>query len=394
MGRSGLILFLLFFIQVSHAANIGSCAVNTQTGPAYTAVAADANKCIVMNNAASNTFTVPPNASVPYSMGTRLIVQQGGAGLTTLAGGIGVTFTNSGGAFNPFTTGAQFGMIVLRKIATNTWNVDTSIAQILLPGGALNGDIVLSAGQPTGILISSGNFAATRGGGVGTELCQAGTGLWWDDTETMGANGDTIFCSGIGSPVMELLNEDPTINSFGQMYVVGSDGLHSGIFEATAGTTSCPVGDGTVAECGGVSVGAPNFVFGDGSNNTIFQDVVTGGIPAIKIGNAAHTTSSLNLISGSASPPTVNGVQIAAVRTATTASLGGSALVAGACTTGTVTVTGATVGMDAHATPSTYPGDGSEWAAYVSAANTVTVKICAIVALTPTASVYNVRVIQ
>lgn len=82
------------------------------------------------------------------------------------------------------------------------------------------------------------------------------------------------------------------------------------------------------------------------------------------------------------------------VLSGTSASLGGGALAAGACTSGTVAITGAAVGMDAHATPSTYPGDGSEWAAYVSAANTITVKVCAIIALTPTASVYNVRVLQ
>ncbi len=50
--------------------------------------------------------------------------------------------------------------------------------------------------------------------------------------------------------------------------------------------------------------------------------------------------------------------------------------------------------MDASVTPVTYPGDGITWKAYVSAADTVTVKVCAIVDATPTASVYNVRVTQ
>ena len=77
-----------------------------------------------------------------------------------------------------------------------------------------------------------------------------------------------------------------------------------------------------------------------------------------------------------------------------TASLGGSLLTAATYTSGTASVTGATTGMPAVASPVTYPGDGIAWMAYVSAADTVTVKICAIVALTPTASVYRVRVVR
>lgn len=77
---------------------------------------------------------------------------------------------------------------------------------------------------------------------------------------------------------------------------------------------------------------------------------------------------------------------------ATSASLGGSALLAGACTTGTVTVTGAATGMFANLNATTWPGDGTSIFAYVSAANTVTIKICADVALTPGASTYIVRV--
>lgn len=82
------------------------------------------------------------------------------------------------------------------------------------------------------------------------------------------------------------------------------------------------------------------------------------------------------------------------VLTATSSSIGGSALLAGACAQGTVTVSEATTSMAVIVSPNTYPGDGTVWEAFVSAANTVTVKVCAILALTPTASTYNVRVIK
>jgi hypothetical protein len=77
----------------------------------------------------------------------------------------------------------------------------------------------------------------------------------------------------------------------------------------------------------------------------------------------------------------------------TTASIGGASLAAGACTSGTVNVTGATTSMAVVATPVAYPGDGMDWRTYVSSSGVVTVKVCAVIAGTPTASAYNVRVI-
>lgn len=90
-------------------------------------------------------------------------------------------------------------------------------------------------------------------------------------------------------------------------------------------------------------------------------------------------------IGGSRIFPTLNG---------TTGSIGGGALLAGACTSGTVNIAGATTSMATVATPATYPGDGVYWDSYVSSTSTVTVKVCATIALTPTASTYVVRVLQ
>ena len=80
--------------------------------------------------------------------------------------------------------------------------------------------------------------------------------------------------------------------------------------------------------------------------------------------------------------------------TGVTGSIGGAALSAGACTSGTATISGAASGMASLATPNTYPGDGVVWKAYVSSANNVTVAVCAVVAATPVSSTYNVRVNQ
>lgn len=87
----------------------------------------------------------------------------------------------------------------------------------------------------------------------------------------------------------------------------------------------------------------------------------------------------------------------AAILTGTTGSIGGSALAAGACAAGTATVTGATTAMAVSTSPSADPDStlttGVAMYAFVSASNTVTVRVCAIVAVTPTATTYNVRVI-
>ena len=84
----------------------------------------------------------------------------------------------------------------------------------------------------------------------------------------------------------------------------------------------------------------------------------------------------------------------ALVLSGTSGSLGGSALTAGSCSSTTVSISGATTSMTASATPASDPGAGFYWQALISSSNTVTVRVCAVAAGTPTATTYNVRVIQ
>lgn len=78
----------------------------------------------------------------------------------------------------------------------------------------------------------------------------------------------------------------------------------------------------------------------------------------------------------------------------TTTSLGGSLMTPGQSITVTVAIVGATTAMVAATSPETYPGDGFLWDAYVSGADTVTVRVTSTVTGTPNASLYNVRVLQ
>jgi len=85
---------------------------------------------------------------------------------------------------------------------------------------------------------------------------------------------------------------------------------------------------------------------------------------------------------------------VAGTLSGTTSGIGGSALTAGQCASGTVSVTGAATTMTVSVSPNTYPGDGMIPWGYVSASGTVTVKVCAEASGTPTSSTYNVRVVQ
>src|SRR5882672_3823661 len=76
----------------------------------------------------------------------------------------------------------------------------------------------------------------------------------------------------------------------------------------------------------------------------------------------------------------------------TTGTITGTLLALGACNTGTATVTGATTAMQATASPVSDPGSTVVWHAWVSSANTVTVKECELVLGTPNNTAFNVVV--
>lgn len=107
-----------------------SVALNNQTGTTYTLVLADAGKVVQMANAAANTVTIPPNASVAYPVGTVIGVAQTGAGATSVAPGTGVTLTwNNGvaGSGVKALTG-QHADVTLFKIATDSWRMSGALA--------------------------------------------------------------------------------------------------------------------------------------------------------------------------------------------------------------------------------------------------------------------------
>jgi hypothetical protein len=85
------------------------------------AVLGDANNVVQMDVATSNTFTVPPNSSVAFPIGSSLELWQKGAGQTTITGGSGVTILYH--ASLTLKLKGQNSGASLRKVATDTWRL-------------------------------------------------------------------------------------------------------------------------------------------------------------------------------------------------------------------------------------------------------------------------------
>jgi len=90
----------------------------------YTLVLGDAYELIEMEVSSANTLTIPTNASVPFPLGTQILVSQLGTGQTTITPAVGVTIRSSGGKTK---TAAQYSMCTLIKRGTNEWYLSGDI---------------------------------------------------------------------------------------------------------------------------------------------------------------------------------------------------------------------------------------------------------------------------
>ena len=97
--------------------------INAQTA-SYTAVLADGNNTLVtLSNASANTFTIPPNSSVAFPVGTILNFAQTGAGQTTITQGSGVTITSTGATASAPKTRVQYSGATAIQTTANNWLV-------------------------------------------------------------------------------------------------------------------------------------------------------------------------------------------------------------------------------------------------------------------------------
>jgi len=104
--------------------------VNAQTGTTYTAVKADGlNSIVTMDNASSNSFYIPTDATYAFPTGTTLVVYMKGAGVTTITAATpGTTTVVSAGATIGSPVLARYKSAVAIKLAANSWTVVGGIA--------------------------------------------------------------------------------------------------------------------------------------------------------------------------------------------------------------------------------------------------------------------------
>mgnify|MGYP006285795753 CR=1 FL=1 len=98
--------------------------LNAQTGTTYTFVLTDANNTLVTaSNASAQTYTIPPNSSVAYPIGSQINIIQIGAGQVSFAQGSGVTIASTGGTSSAPKLRAQYSSATAIKVNTDSWYV-------------------------------------------------------------------------------------------------------------------------------------------------------------------------------------------------------------------------------------------------------------------------------
>ena len=91
--------------------------VATKTASATLALT-DLNKFIYVNSGSALTFTIPPNSSVAFPVGTEIHFLRYGTGEVSLAPGSGVTLQSEGSKRR---INAQYQVVTIKKILTETW---------------------------------------------------------------------------------------------------------------------------------------------------------------------------------------------------------------------------------------------------------------------------------
>ncbi len=314
-------------------------------------------------------------------------------------------FSPQGFTAGTVTAGALHGALSASDVASGTLS-----AARLPVFGASGAGHALGAVPDPGATAGTGRFL--REDGVWAQAGGGGSGGGASGTATI--NGGSIDNTAIGQTT-------PAAGQFSQLSVTGCTWFLSGtnqgvgtcqptawngvsgvggsnvqIYNAAAARliVTSMGGSGSMAEFHFVNMAAPsgsrNWRMSNGGQGLYTLDMNADDY-------SAHTVAMQCQPNGSCRFP--NGVTASnfnGVLSGTTGSIGGSALAAGACTTGTVAVNGAATGtpVDVSASDGSLPSGLVMLRAAVTAANTVTVQVCAVGAVTPVAVSYNVRVVQ
>lgn len=99
--------------------------VNTQDAT-YTLVLIDAGKTVLHTSASAHTWTIPPNSSIAYPIGTVIVLANIGSGVLAIARGSGVALRISGTSTDQDVDIAQHGIASIIKLAADSWYISGS----------------------------------------------------------------------------------------------------------------------------------------------------------------------------------------------------------------------------------------------------------------------------
>jgi hypothetical protein len=173
--------------------------LRTVTGTSDTLLLDDNGGGVTYSNAAATTSTIPPNSSVAFAVGTKIVLINLGAGVVTVTAGAGVTVNGS------VLTLAQNAGGTCIKTATNTWYFLPSASagagmDLITPTSVAGSGVTLSGGQVTFTAATAvsvnGCFSATYDNyrivfeGVGSTVDVPKLRLRLAGTDASGANYD------------------------------------------------------------------------------------------------------------------------------------------------------------------------------------------------------------
>jgi len=96
---------------------------NFKDATSYTLVLADAGKTIRHADSSAHTFTIPPNSSVAFPLGTIIGFVNVGSGALTIARGSGVTMRWAGTGSNANRSLGEWGWASIYKVSTDIWMI-------------------------------------------------------------------------------------------------------------------------------------------------------------------------------------------------------------------------------------------------------------------------------
>lgn len=280
--------------QLDAATASTAVTTNAQTGTTYTLVAGDQDNAVAISNASSNTVTVPPNSSVPFTIGHFVMVKQGGAGSTTIAAGAGVTINSTGS----LVIGTQGAYVTLLKTATNTWDLVGSPSS----GGS---GTVTSVGltMPTGF--SVGSSPVTGSGTIAVTTSLSGM-LKGTGSAFAVATADTDYAAPHTSAAGYGITNGSTIDSWGTKAVPTGTVLGTSDTQTITGKSIVATQLTGTLQAGQFPALTGNVTTSAGSlSTTIASGVVTNTMLAGSIDLTSKVTNALPIANGGTSGTTV-----------------------------------------------------------------------------------------